>query len=346
MDKNKKFCVYKHESPSHKVYIGITSRKPKKRWVNGEGYNNNDYFTKAIKKYGWENFKHEILYTNLSKDEACEKEKELIKYYDSTNRDKGYNITPGGEYNSASEEGRKRISSANIGRVVSKKTRIQISKTKTGVPMREDTKKKISVIRKKMHLHMTEEHRKKISEVNTGKEMSEETRDKIRKGLEGKSKSVEHRKKLSESRKGRYMGKDNPIAEAVRCIETGEIYECMSDADRKLNVSLGSVSKCIVGKQKSVRGFHFEKINEVGEEMVVFTERKEKLGKFAKRKPIGKDNPAAKVVRCIETGEIYECMSDADRKLKVSAGSVAKCISGRQKSVKGLHFERIIEERT
>ena len=64
MDKNKKFCVYKHVSPSHKVYIGITSRKPKKRWVNGEGYSNNDYFTKAIKKYGWDNFKHEILYTN------------------------------------------------------------------------------------------------------------------------------------------------------------------------------------------------------------------------------------------------------------------------------------------
>jgi group I intron endonuclease len=260
MDKNKKFCVYKHESPSHKIYIGITSQKPKKRWINGEGYSNNDYFTKAIKKYGWGNFKHEILYTNLSKEEACEKEQELIKYYDSTNRDKGYNITAGGEYNSASVEGRKRISSANIGKTVSKKTRLKISKTKTGVPMRDDTKIKLSITRKKMHLRMAEDHRQKIIKANTGKVMSEATRDKIRKGLEGKSKSAEHRQKLSESRKGRFTGKENPIAEAVRCIETGEIFECMSEADRKLNVSLGSVSKCIAGKQKSVKGYHFEKI--------------------------------------------------------------------------------------
>lgn len=344
MDKNKKFCIYKHESPSRKVYIGITSRKPKKRWVNGEGYSNNDYFTKAIKKYGWENFKHEILYTNLSKEEACEKEQELIKYYDSTNRDKGYNITAGGEYNSASVEGRKRISSANIGKTVSKKTRLQISKTKTGVPMRDDTKMKLSITRQKMHLHMTEEHKQKIIEANTGKEMSEATRNKIRKGLEGKSKSVEHRKKLSESRKGRFTGKENPIAEAVRCIETGEIYECMSDADRKLNVSLGSVSKCIVGKQKSVRGYHFEKMNKMMEEMMVFIEKKEKLVNSPKRKLIGKDNPAAKAVRCIETGEVYECMSDADRKLNVSDGSVAKCIAGKQKTVKGFHFEKITKD--
>ena len=28
----RKFCVYKHTTPSGKVYIGITSRKPKERW--------------------------------------------------------------------------------------------------------------------------------------------------------------------------------------------------------------------------------------------------------------------------------------------------------------------------
>lgn len=44
------YIVYKHTSPSGKIYIGITSKVPRKRWSNGNGYLNNDYFTKAIKK--------------------------------------------------------------------------------------------------------------------------------------------------------------------------------------------------------------------------------------------------------------------------------------------------------
>lgn len=90
------YCVYKHTSPKNKVYIGITKLKPEYRWNNGFGYQKNTYFWKAIQKYGWDNFKHEILYDKLSQKEACEKEKELIAFYDSTNPQKGYNITTGG----------------------------------------------------------------------------------------------------------------------------------------------------------------------------------------------------------------------------------------------------------
>lgn len=32
------YCVYKHTSPSGKVYIGITNQKPTRRWREGEGY--------------------------------------------------------------------------------------------------------------------------------------------------------------------------------------------------------------------------------------------------------------------------------------------------------------------
>lgn len=258
----KKFFVYKHTSPSGKVYIGITSRNPKRRWKHGSGYSNNPYFTHAIQKYGWENFKHEILYEGLSKEEACEKEIELIKKYDSTNHNKGYNITIGGEYNSPSKEGREKISLANKGKVISDTTRLKISEARTGITMPNETRKKLSDSRKAMHIHMSEEHKKKIIEANTGKNMSKETRNKIRQGLQGKEKSELHKKRLSEARKGKYMGKDNAIAESVRCIETGKIYECMSEADRELQVALGSVSKCIAGKQKSVKGYHFERVNE------------------------------------------------------------------------------------
>lgn len=86
------FCVYKHTCPNGKVYIGITCYKPNERWRNGKGYKGNNYFYKAINKYGWDNIAHEILFENLSKDEAEKKEIELIHQYNSSNRDYGYNI--------------------------------------------------------------------------------------------------------------------------------------------------------------------------------------------------------------------------------------------------------------
>ena len=53
----------------------------------------------AIKKYGWENIKHKILFEGLTKEEAEQKEIELIKQYNLTNDKYGYNIEKGGNLN-------------------------------------------------------------------------------------------------------------------------------------------------------------------------------------------------------------------------------------------------------
>lgn len=97
---DKKYYVYKHTSPSNKVYIGITIN-PKKRW-NKSHYKYNEHFNNAINKYRWNNFNHEILFSNLTIEEAKQKEIELIAYYDSTNPSKGYNISLGGDIMSES----------------------------------------------------------------------------------------------------------------------------------------------------------------------------------------------------------------------------------------------------
>lgn len=100
----KRYCVYKHTSPKGKVYIGITSQNPIRRWNSGYGYKNNTHFWSAIKKYGWDNFKHEILFTNLTKEKACTKEISLIAHYKSNNPDYGYNLSSGGEAGSGVHE--------------------------------------------------------------------------------------------------------------------------------------------------------------------------------------------------------------------------------------------------
>lgn len=44
------YSVYRHTSPSNKVYIGITSMKPEQRWGKyGQGYKTNNSFSNAIK---------------------------------------------------------------------------------------------------------------------------------------------------------------------------------------------------------------------------------------------------------------------------------------------------------
>ena len=119
-----KYTVYKHTTPNDKVYIGITCRL-KQRWSRNGFYYTGQYFGKAILKYGWDNIKHEILYSGLTKEEACQKEIELIARYKSNNPEFGYNVAPGGEipWNTGkigifhhSEDTRKKMSESHAGK--------------------------------------------------------------------------------------------------------------------------------------------------------------------------------------------------------------------------------------
>lgn len=46
----------------------------------------------------------------------------------------------------------------------------------------------------------------------------------------------------------------------VRCIETGIIYESLTEASSKTGISQGSISECCNGKRKTAGGFHWEYI--------------------------------------------------------------------------------------
>lgn len=125
----RRYLVYKHTSPSGKVYIGITYKTIQER--KNDGYGHNARFRNAVKKYGWDNFTHEIVADNLALEEAHRLEKELIAEAHSTDRNKGYNISPGGgspfKGLKHTEATKAKISKANKGRVVSLETRQRLS---------------------------------------------------------------------------------------------------------------------------------------------------------------------------------------------------------------------------
>lgn len=154
IEKDKCFTVYMHISPNGKRYIGITGREPEKRWKNGRGYKGNPYFWNAICRHGWANIKHEILYTNLTEEEAKQKEIELIAFYKSDVREFGYNIDHGGRC---------------VG-TMSEETKEKLSKSRA---------KYVGENHPNYGKHHSEETKRKLREANTGKKLSEEQRQKI-----------------------------------------------------------------------------------------------------------------------------------------------------------------------
>ena len=91
------YTVYMHTNKINgKKYIGITRQKPERRWQKGCGYDRT-FFGNAIKKYGWDNFEHEILFDGLTKEMAIGFEMALIAMHRTNQREYGYNISIGGE---------------------------------------------------------------------------------------------------------------------------------------------------------------------------------------------------------------------------------------------------------
>lgn len=152
--KNNTWSVYIHVNKiNNKKYVGITSRQPEIRWrKNGEGYKSSPYFYNAIKKYGWDNFDHVILFTELDELSAKNKEKELIKYHCTKDREFGYNCTDGGDGSCGrkltddqiekirlklngkrhSEEWKENMRKIMTGRTFSEEWKLNISKSHTG----------------------------------------------------------------------------------------------------------------------------------------------------------------------------------------------------------------------
>lgn len=219
------YCVYCHTcKKTGKKYIGITSQKPERRWANGNGYRNNEYFFRAIEKYGWHNFQHEILYTNLRKEQAEELEISLIAEYETTNPLKGYNIESGGNGTEKfTDEIKKKISEALQGHSCSEETKAKISEAQKGKPSpKKGTKMTAEQIKKNSESHLGQ------IPWNKGRRWTDEERAKCN-------------------------------GKPVHCVELNRTYRTAHEAWRDLNISFSSICSCVKGRCKTAGGYHWIK---------------------------------------------------------------------------------------
>lgn len=92
------WTVYVHiNNKNGKKYVGITSRDPDVRWAGGRGYSTKLPIGRALNKYGWDNFEHKILFSNIDECTAKLIEKQLIQEWHTQDDNYGYNITSGGD---------------------------------------------------------------------------------------------------------------------------------------------------------------------------------------------------------------------------------------------------------
>lgn len=258
---NGKYCIYAHINKLNgKIYVGQTSQKAERRWKHGKGYEGSGYFIRAIKKYGWDNFEHEIIASNLTKLEADNFEKLLIKKLDLNNPAKGYNLQSGGSHSTLSEIGRMNVKKAAQKRSENKEWRKKQSEAHIGIQAGEK-----NPMYGKCH---SEETKEKLRKINVGKKHSNETREKMSKShigeknaMFGKSHSAETKKKISDSRKN----DKNPNAKKVNQYDTDGIFiktwDYIKQAGENLNIPYQNISRCCRTNKGTAGGFKWSYAN-------------------------------------------------------------------------------------
>ena len=192
------YVVYVHQNKINgKRYIGITNNTSKRWYGKGKKYANCPCFNSAIQKYGWDNFYHVVIVSDLTLEEANILEQFYIQKYRTCEKDFGYNIQRGGHC----------------------------------VP------------------------------TMLGKHHSEETKEKMRQSAIGRVISEEQKKRHSEAMKGKLVGKKNHMSAAVRCVNTGEVFDSQRMAAKAKGVLQSKISRCCQGKLNHVHGLMWEYVN-------------------------------------------------------------------------------------
>ena len=269
------YVVYKHTNLTNgKSYIGITNNLSI-RWAgSGSRYKSyNAIFGRAIDKYGWDGFSHEVLESGLTRSEAVELEKYYIAHYRTNvcryGNTFGYNMTDGGDgtYGTLySDDVKKKISDA-----------LSSPNSETRKRMSDASKGRQAFLGRTL----TDEHKKKLAQ---GRDISNSKRGKpvycvetnsVYKSSEDASRHLSiSASSISSVCRGvrdlvkehhfRYATEDECIdagvyiPQQVMCIDTGEVFRSAVDAAKHINVPTSYIIRCCADSNRSTRGLRWK----------------------------------------------------------------------------------------
>lgn len=116
---------------------------------------------------------------------------------------------------------------------------------------------------------------------------------------------------------------------AVRCLETGKMYESIADASRDTGINHNSIRSVARGDRHKAGGYTWEYVNPAPD----------------KRDNRGCNQPTAKKVRCAETGNQFVSLSDAARAVGLRNGNSIRRAIDRGGTAGGYHWEYLDEKR-
>jgi len=151
-----------------KVYIGQTIKSLSSRFKT---HLNEKYqkfaIHRAIEKYGKENFDIVQIDSAVTKEDLNKKEIYWISFYNSMNKDFGYNLKEGGNSSVLCEESRKKIAKTHLGKKYTTERKLNISNSLKGRRLSEEHKNNLSISHSQKKL--SEDHKKKCTKHFQGK---------------------------------------------------------------------------------------------------------------------------------------------------------------------------------
>lgn len=212
---------------NNKIYIGQTTtslnQRKKEHEYRALRGDRNTYFYSALKSYGFDKFKWEILEENINFQDLNLREEYWINYYNSNNFEFGYNMTKGGDNADNLNKWRQQnpeLASAEAYKGWEKMKNILLEHPEIEEKRKENSKKAIQKYTKE---HLNEIREKSYQTYLNHKDEQERT--------------------LAQAR-AKKMKK-------VRCIETNIVYPSINEAGRQTNNSPSNIKACCDGKRKS-----------------------------------------------------------------------------------------------
>lgn len=228
-----------------KVYIGQTIRHYKERFKSYERLKTNDHLKNSFLKYGIDLFTFEVIDQVEDLDELNCLEIKYIQQYDSTNRDKGYNIESGGRNAPASAETRKKMSIVRLGKKHTDEwTQNRIYKAGTEGA-------------KKYGHQLSDAEKRYLSESNSGENNY----------WHGKTRDAETKRKISQAKTGISMSEETKKAFLEKAAKKVEmiaidgcvtIFESQTAAGLAMGISTNTISGYCHGKFKNKKGLIFK----------------------------------------------------------------------------------------